>query len=148
MSAKPRRPGPHRWLWYALGGRLPETYRDWVLLDLTGKSWLWRHCLRTTFLVGPLSAAWLLLPGPLGLRLSLVLLAALVGYFYSFAFAEENAEHRLTKHGYEYGTGKRIRAEAKAEAEADIRERYLARYRSEPGEGSAAAAPSASEGHH
>ncbi|EHR61200.1 DUF5313 family protein [Saccharomonospora cyanea] len=129
MAGKVLRPGPHRWLWYALGGRLPEAHREWVLHDVTSKTWLWRHGLRTTFLIGPLSAVWLLLPGPLGLRLSLVLLALLVGYFYSFAFAEENAEHRLTKHGYDYGTGKRIRAAAKAEAEADVRERYLARYR-------------------
>ncbi|WP_197319870.1 DUF5313 family protein [Saccharomonospora sp. NB11] len=129
MPGHLQRPRPHRWLWYALGGRLPERYREWVLHDVTCSTWLWRHGLRTTFLVGPLSALWLLLPGPLGLRLSLVLLAVLVGYFYSFAFAEENVEHRLAKHGYDYGDGRRIRAAAKAEAEADVRERYLARYR-------------------
>ncbi|EHK87631.1 DUF5313 family protein [Saccharomonospora azurea] len=129
MAGQLRRPSPHLWLWYALGGRLPDRYREWVLHDVTSKTWLWRHGARTTFLVGPLSALWLLLPGPLWLRLCLVLLAVLVGYFYSFAFAEENVEHRLTKHGYSYGAGRRLRAAARAEAEADVRERYLARYR-------------------
>jgi Family of unknown function (DUF5313) len=29
------RPGPLRWFWYAVGGRLPARYRSWVLHDLT-----------------------------------------------------------------------------------------------------------------
>ena len=35
-SAEPVvRPAPHRWLWYAIGGRLPERHRGWVLFDST-----------------------------------------------------------------------------------------------------------------
>ena len=33
------RPGPVRWFWYALGGRLPARYRPWVLHDLTCRTW-------------------------------------------------------------------------------------------------------------
>lgn len=129
MASARQRPDPVRWLWYALGGRLPDRYREWVWHDVTTSTWLWRHGVRTTFLVGPISAVWLLLPGPLGLRLSLVLLAVLVGYFYSFAFAEENAEHRVTKYGYSYGSARKARSAARMEEQADVQARYLALYR-------------------
>ena len=33
------RPAPHRWLWYALGGRLPARNRGWVLHDTTTGTW-------------------------------------------------------------------------------------------------------------
>jgi hypothetical protein len=118
-----------RWIWYALGGRLPERYREWVLHDTTSRTWIWRHAARSTVLLAPLMLVWLLLPGPLGLRLALVLMAGLVGYFYSFVYMEEAAENRLTKQGYPRGTGKRIRAEAHADADQAELERYIAQYR-------------------
>lgn len=62
-------------------------------------------------LILPLMLVWLLLPGPLWLLLCLVLMAGLVSAFYSFAYIEESCEHRLHKHGYPPGTGKRIRRE-------------------------------------
>ncbi|WP_116050325.1 DUF5313 family protein [Amycolatopsis palatopharyngis] len=129
MGSELVRPDPFRWLWYAVGGRLPGRYRDWVLHDTTTRTWIWRHAARSSVLLVPLCSVWLLLPGPLGLRLPLVLLAALVGYFYSFAYIEESIEHRLAKNGYPRGTGKRVRAEAKAELEKDVLQRYVARYR-------------------
>lgn len=128
MSVR-QRPNPLQWIWYALGGRLPDRCREWVLHDTTSSTWVWRHAARSTVLVGPLMLVWLLLPAPLGLRLALVLMAALVGYFYSFVYMEEAAENRLTKHGYPRGTGKRVRAEAHAEADELIRQRYIANYR-------------------
>jgi hypothetical protein len=129
MESMRRRPNPAQWLWYALGGRLPDRCREWVLHDTTAESWVWRHAARTTVLIGPLMAVWLLLPGPLGLRLALVLMAGLVGYFYSFVYMEEAAENRLAKHGYPRGTGKRVRAEAHADADELARQRYIAQYR-------------------
>ncbi|WP_346278999.1 DUF5313 family protein, partial [Pseudonocardia sp.] len=41
-----RRPGPLRWLWYALGGGLPPLYRRWVLHDTTCETWRLRHFAR------------------------------------------------------------------------------------------------------
>jgi hypothetical protein len=41
------RPAPHRWLWYALGGRLPRRNRGWVLFDTTTETWWARHVART-----------------------------------------------------------------------------------------------------
>ncbi|WP_425425782.1 MULTISPECIES: DUF5313 domain-containing protein [Amycolatopsis] len=124
-----QRPNPVQWVWYALGGRLPERCREWVLHDTTSKTWVLRHAARSTVLVGPLMLVWLLLPAPLGLRLALVLMAALVGYFYSFVYMEEAAENRLAKHGYPRGTGKRVRREAHADEDEAARQRYIARYR-------------------
>jgi hypothetical protein len=123
------RPNPVRWVWYAVGGRLPVTYRRWVLHDATTRTWILRHAVRSSVLLVPLCSVWLLLPAPLTLRLPMVLLAALVGYFYSFAYIEESVEHKLAKHGYANGTGKQVRAAARAELDKEVFERYVARYR-------------------
>jgi hypothetical protein len=115
---------------YAAGGKLPDELSEWVLHDVTARSWVWRHAARSTVLVGPLAAVWILLPGPLGLRLAMCLMAALVGYFYSFAYLEPSCEHRVAKHGYPYGSAKATRDAARNQAEHDQQDRYLARYRS------------------
>ncbi|WP_020672684.1 DUF5313 family protein [Amycolatopsis nigrescens] len=122
-----KRPNPAQWLWYALGGGLPADRREWVLHDVTAKTWVLRHVARSLVLIAPLSLVWLLLPGSLALRLALVLMALLVGMFYSLSYIEQSGEHRLVKAGYPQGTGKRTRTEAKDDAGA--RARYLAIYR-------------------
>ncbi|MFF5992260.1 DUF5313 family protein [Prauserella flavalba] len=124
------RPNPVQWLWYAAGGRLPGRLREWVLHDVTGRTWFLRGAARSSVLVLPLASVWLLLPGPLGLRLSLCLMALLVGYFYSLAYLEESCEHKLVKHGYRYGSGRATRNAAKEAAEAEAHARYVQRYRS------------------
>jgi hypothetical protein len=128
------RPGLPRWFGYAVGVRLPDRYADWVLHDTTSKHWRARHVLRSSVGIVPLCVVWLLLPGPIGLRLSLVLMAALVSYFYSCAYMEESIEHRLARHGFPHGTGRRVRREAAEAANADVTARYIARYRT-PSEG-------------
>jgi len=123
------RPNPFQWLWYAVGGKLPDKHRSWVLHDVTTSTWLWRHGARSSVLLSPLIFVWLLLPASLGLRAALCLMAAIVGYFYSFVYAEESGENRLLKNGFPNGTFKRVRADAKEAVETEIRERYIARYR-------------------
>ncbi|MCP2261665.1 hypothetical protein LX15_005391 [Streptoalloteichus tenebrarius] len=127
------RPNPIQWLWYAVGGRLPERLREWVLHDVTCRTWVWRHAARSTVLIGPISLACLLVPGPIEIRLGMVGLAVLVGYYFSFSYMEENCEHRVTKHGYAPGTARNVRRAAReekhAEAHAQARARYEARYR-------------------
>ena len=112
------RPGPVRWLWYAVGGKLPARHQTWVFHDLTSRTWVLRHMARSMVVVVPLMLVWLLLPGPLWVRLLLVLMAGLVGFFYSFAYIEESCEHRLSKHGYPHGMGKRVRREAREARDA------------------------------
>jgi hypothetical protein len=123
------RPGLLRWFGYAVGVRLPDRYADWVRYDGTSKHWRARHVLRSSVGIVPLCVVWLLLPGSIWLRLSLVLMAALVAYFYSCAYMEESIEHRLGRHGFPHNTGRRLRAEAAEAANADVTARYIARYR-------------------
>src|SRR5687767_11674981 len=44
---KRRMPGPVRWLLYAYGRGLPAEYREWVLHDLTTRTWALRQLLRS-----------------------------------------------------------------------------------------------------
>lgn len=122
-------PGPLRWLWYSLGGRLPDEYREWVLRDLTGRGWAFRHILRSTVVVGPLAAVWWLLPAPLLLHLGMSALAVVVGYFYSCAYMVESAELRLVKHGFPPGTFQAMRDEQDRESKELAKQRYEAIYR-------------------
>ncbi len=103
-----RRPNPLLWLWYAFGGMLPTRYRDWVVRDLTCRTWLVRHFVRVLVVLSPVLGALYLvfgvvLAGPpevvflaLGLGLS-------VGMFYSLSYAPESTDIRLTKYGFPRG---------------------------------------------
>lgn len=124
------RPGPIGWLRYSVGGRLPEELAPWVLKDATSRAWRWRLAARNLVYLVPLTSVWLLLPGPLGLRLSLSLMAMLVGVFYSQAYGDESVELRVAKHGYEYGQARAIRRERENAAGAEGWETYKAIYRS------------------
>ena len=125
-----KRPNPLQWIWYAFGGGLPEDRREWVLHDLTAKTRALRHLVRSMLLISPLVGFWLFVPASLGLRLALVLMGLIVGLFYSFAYMDESAEHRLAKAGYPRGMGKQIRAERHPERDAEAKARYIATYRS------------------
>ncbi|CAM02690.1 hypothetical protein A8924_3807 [Saccharopolyspora erythraea NRRL 2338] len=104
-----RRPNPAQWVWYAFGGRLPDRYAEWVLHDVTCRTWLLRHVARALTQMLPFCALVLLLPGPLWIRLTSIALGLMVGLFYSLCFAVEMAEHRVIKHGYPPGIGRQTR---------------------------------------
>ncbi|MGQ0837391.1 DUF5313 family protein [Actinokineospora sp.] len=119
------RPGPLRWLWYAVGGTLPAAYRHWVLWDLTAGTWVLRHFARVMVQFLPW---WLLLlvPGPLSLRVSMVVLAYVTGLYFSLSFLEDAAERRLVKHGYPAGLNRRIREESAPHDRAEVAAMYAA----------------------
>jgi hypothetical protein len=124
------RPGPLRWLWYALGGRLPRRYRGWVLHDLTCRSWPLRHLVRACVQVAPVVAVLLVVvPGPLAVRAAAVTAGVLLGLLYSGAYLYEIAEHRVAQAGYPTGTAARVREQADAEARAAQEERYVRMWR-------------------
>ena len=125
-----QRPNPIQWLWYAVGGRLPERLAPWVLHDVTARTWVLRHAARGAVVLAPIAAACLLLPGPLGLRLAMVLLVAIVGVYFSLSYVDESCELRAVKHGYEHGIARATRDARNAEAEEAARARYAAQYRS------------------
>lgn len=125
-----RRPDPVRWLWYAVGGRLPARYRTWVLHDLTCRTWPLRHLARALVQVAPVVPVLLVVvPGSLAIKLAAVAGGLLLGLFYSCAYMYEIVEHRVTGAGYPVGTAREIRERAGAadrEAEA---ERYARMWR-------------------
>lgn len=110
------RPGPLRWLWYAFGGGLPKRYRQWVLHDLTCRTWPWRHLARQLAQLAPFIVIVLVaIPGPISLRVMCAVGGAFVGLFYSFAYLYETTEHRAIKAGFPSGTTQRVRYERGAD---------------------------------
>jgi hypothetical protein len=114
-SESPRRPDPARWVWYALGGRLPAACREWVLHDVTCRTWPLRHLLRLLVQVVPVAVVLVVvIPGPMWVRVMAAVGGSLVGLFYSFVFLYEATEHRAWKAGYAHGTAERVRKERNA----------------------------------
>jgi Family of unknown function (DUF5313) len=108
----PRRPGPIRWVWYALGGGLPREFSPWVLADTTGPTWILRHFTRAVVQMLPLVALCLFaVPLPWAYRISAAAGGLLLGLFFSIAFMTETIEHRARKAGYPPGMAARLRAE-------------------------------------
>src|ERR1044072_2392218 len=110
-----RRQNPFQWLRYAVGGRLPETLREWVLRDVTARTWVWRHVARMSVMVAPLALAGLLLPARLGLRSGSAPRLAIVGASFSLSCGEESGDMRAVKHGHAPGRAKEIREARKEE---------------------------------
>jgi hypothetical protein len=102
------RPNPAQWVWYAFGGKLPDRCAEWVLHDVTCPTWVLRHLARALTQLAPFCAL-VLLPGPLWIRLTSILLGLLVGLFYSICYMGETAEHRAIKHGFPPGVARDTR---------------------------------------
>jgi len=106
------RPAPHRWLWYALGGRLPQRNRGWVLFDTTTETWWARHIARTLVQMAiPIALVVTLLPAGWGLRLAAAGGGIFLGMIYSIAYMTEVTENRVVKAGYPVGTAAARREE-------------------------------------
>lgn len=127
---RPARPGPLRWLWYAFGGGLPPRYRDWVLHDVTARTWWVRHLARAVAQVLPVGlVVGLLIPGSATIRVLAVLGGVFVAMIYVVAFVDEAVEHRAIKAGFPRGYAKAMREAAhRPERDAAAR-RYAERYR-------------------
>lgn len=110
------RPSGWQWLRFTYGGRLPDRYRDWVLYDATCRTWLLRYAVRVVVQTLP----WLIVafvgltmftPIPVGLMLGAIGVSLLMSLYLTLTSADELAEVRLVKHGFEPGTGKSVRRE-------------------------------------
>jgi hypothetical protein len=136
------RPGPVRWLWYALGGRLPRRYRAWVYRDATTRTWVLRHLARAMVQMAvPIALVLLLLPGPFWIRGMAALGGVFLGLIFSVAYMTETVEHRLVRAGYPAGTAAAAHqqaADARQAAESvrkrKAAERRAARYRARSGQ--------------
>jgi hypothetical protein len=127
------RPGPLRWLLYALGAGLPPRYREWVLHDVTTRTWVLRHVLRTTAQLAPVAVLlYLLIPGSSAIRAGAVAGGLALGYFYSFAYMYETTENRAIKAGYPRGTATELRGRRTSTVREAEARRYDERYRRPP----------------
>lgn len=93
------RPGPFRWVAYAFGARLPTGYGTWVLHDLTARTWFLRHLARTAVQCVP-TALFVLLPGPLWLRVTIPVFVFVSALFMAAIFSPMIREKRLYQHGF------------------------------------------------
>ncbi|MGY1602301.1 DUF5313 family protein [Geodermatophilus sp. SYSU D00815] len=125
------RPAPHRWLWYALGGRLPGRHRGWVLHDTTTGTWWLRHIARMFVqLTVPVVLIMVFLPAPLGLRAAVAGGGIFLAMIYSLAYMAEATESRVVKAGYPVGTAQAVRDRAglaRQEKESDRKRAAAAR---------------------
>ncbi|MER2091474.1 MAG: DUF5313 family protein [Saccharopolyspora rectivirgula] len=102
------RPNAIQWVWYAYGGRLPDRFAEWVLHDLTCRTWVLRHAFRALVQLSPFCLL-VLLPGPLSIRIGAIVMGLGVGLFCSLCFAAESTEYRSVKHGHPPGTARETR---------------------------------------
>jgi Family of unknown function (DUF5313) len=136
--SKPRRPDPIHWIWYALGGRLPERNKEWVLHDTTVRTWAPRHVLRSFVqLALPIALVLLFVPGPFWIRGMAALGGVLLALFFSLAYMTETTENRVKRAGYPAGTAQAMRDRLGRDREIEesrrrraAAERRGARYRS------------------
>ena len=113
------RPGPLRWLWYAVGGGLPRRFSGWVLHDTSTGTWFLRHVARTMVqLAVPIALVLLLVPGEFWIRGMAAIGGVLLALIYSVAYMTEFLENRAVKAGYPVGS-------AQAARDANAREREV-----------------------
>jgi hypothetical protein len=135
------RPAPHRWLWYALGGGLPERNSRWVLHDTTTGTWWLRHIARSLVQVAiPIAVVMVFMPAGWGLRAAAAGGGLALALFYSLAYMPETTEQRVVKAGYPAGTATAAREHAglgRAQRESERKRaaaaRRAARYRERAG---------------
>jgi ribosomal protein S21 len=121
------RPGPLRWIWYALGGGLPARFSPWVLHDTTTGTWALRHVLRALVqLAVPIALVLLLVPGEFWIRGMAALGGLLLALFFSVAYMVESTESRVKRAGFPAGTAQKVRDRSHAEREVRERERRQA----------------------
>jgi hypothetical protein len=129
----PSRPGPFHWLLYALGRGLPPEYHEWVLHDVTTRTWVLRHLLRAAVQLAPVAVLlYLLMPGSPWVRAGAVLGGLLLGFFYSLAYMYETTENRAMKAGYARGTAREVRDRRTAVVRDEQARRYAEQYRGLP----------------
>ncbi len=127
------RPGPLRWVLYAFGRGLPAEYREWVLHDITTRTWVLRHMIRTAVQLLPIAVLlYVLIPGPAWVRACAVLAGLLLGFFYSLSYMYETTENRAIKAGYARGMAREIRDRPGAALREERARRYNERYRNPP----------------
>jgi hypothetical protein len=101
-----------------------------VLHDVTSRTWVLRHLLRTGVQLAPFAVLlYLLLPGSPVVRASAVLGGIALGYLYSVIYMYETTENRAMKAGYPRGTARDLRDQRTSVVREDEARLYAERYR-------------------
>lgn len=123
-----QRPTMAWWLWYALGGALPDRYRTWVLHDVTARTWVLRHAARSMVqLVVPVALLAAFLPVSGGIRVLTAFGAGLPALQVMLIMTSHVCEGRLVKAGYPAELGAEIRTARSNAAQRDHAQRYAAK---------------------
>lgn len=119
------RPNPARWCWHAIGGKLPDRYREWVLHDASARTWWLRYLAGVLLRVAipAIALFWVLrsFGGPLWVPFMSVLLGLIVSVYYGLTYAPDSLDARLLRYGYPPRTASAIRARR---AEEKLRARH------------------------
>jgi hypothetical protein len=129
-----RRPNPFQWLWYTFGGRLSQRYREWVLHDVTCRTWFLRHLIRAVVLVMPMLVLMYLvfgvfLDGPGYIVWMSLSLGLIVGVYYALSYAPESADARLDRYGFPAGHATEVRRAAHEDRNREATVRYQQQWR-------------------
>lgn len=103
-------------------------YREWVMHDVTCRTWALRHVARSLVQVTPVAILLLVVLGSSWITYLGIAAGADMALIYSVAYIEETGEHRLAKHGYPVGIGREVRMQRSKRAADE--EHYNAVYRS------------------
>ncbi|MEU5841173.1 DUF5313 family protein [Rhodococcus sp. NPDC047139] len=109
---------------YLFGRTLPPEMREWVRDDILGPGGSRRYLLRWNLPVIPLLMLFLLIPGPVWIPVSMMLLLLLPWTYFSVALMPVWQRHRLQQHGID---AELLSAKARARA-AREREDYERRF--------------------
>ena len=98
MSRLAGDPGVLRWLRFAVGFRLPTENREWVRHELTDAGWRARALVRQLVFLLPITAIFLALPGPWGVRIAIAVLVIFGGTLVAAAYGDSLRAARLRQH--------------------------------------------------
>lgn len=128
-SRQTLRPGPLRWIWYAMGGALGPRYREWVLRDVTCPSRWLRQIVRTEVQVIPLAVLLPVILGTNWITWFGVACGVVLALIYSVADFDQSADFRLIRHGYPSGTAEQVLSEREKAEHTDRMRRYMHTHR-------------------
>ncbi|KIQ19399.1 hypothetical protein ASG56_15070 [Rhodococcus sp. Leaf7] len=118
------RPTGLEYVGYQFGRTLPPSMQDWVRRDLVGPGSTTRYMVRFLVPAVPLLALFLLIPGPLWIRLAMIALLLLPFVYFAFALMNVYRRHRLLSHGLDPAL---IGAKAQQRVD-DVRDDYERRH--------------------
>ena len=124
--ANPHRPKPNLWqyLRYSYGGRLPDSMRDWVAEDLTGKGATIRMMIRMFIPAFLIVAPFWFIPADFVVRLSMTVPILIPFFYFSHALNKIWRRHMLRVHDLDPA----LVDHKDREKNAHVHDAYIARF--------------------